>query len=134
MEQGRFIQTIEDRCRVCYTCARECPAKAIRISEGRAEILPERCICCGNCVKVCSQGAKQIVRTIDLATQLLDSDGPVAACIAPSFPAEFSDIAPSCLAAMIRKLGFDMVAEVGFGADLVANRYRRLLTQAAGKS
>ena len=33
-----FINTVKERCRVCYTCVRECPAKAIRILEGQAEI------------------------------------------------------------------------------------------------
>ena len=128
-----FIQTIKDRCRVCYTCVRECPAKAIRISEGQAEILAERCICCGNCVRVCSQGAKQIVSTVDEVNTLIASGSPVAACVAPSFPAEFTDIDPGVLAAMLRKLGFALVIEVGFGADLVADRYRRLAANANGK-
>ena len=49
-----LVTTIKERCRVCYTCVRECPAKAIRIVEGQAEVITERCIGCGNCVKVCS--------------------------------------------------------------------------------
>ncbi|HOT49944.1 MAG TPA: 4Fe-4S binding protein, partial [Candidatus Hydrogenedentes bacterium] len=58
-----FITTIKERCRVCYTCVRECPAKAIRIVEGQAEVIPARCIGCGNCVRVCSQQAKRVVNT-----------------------------------------------------------------------
>ena len=59
-----FVETIKERCRVCYTCVRECPAKAIRISDGQAEIIGQRCIGCGNCVRVCSQPAKQVLGTI----------------------------------------------------------------------
>ena len=33
-----YVQTIRERCRVCYTCVRECPAKAIRILGGQAEV------------------------------------------------------------------------------------------------
>jgi len=40
---------------MCYTCIRECPAKAIRVKDGQAEVIPDRCICCGNCLRVCSQ-------------------------------------------------------------------------------
>ena len=123
----RFVQTIGERCRVCYTCVRECPASAIRICSGKAEILPERCICCGNCVKVCSQGAKQIVSTIDQVVDILNSGDKVAACLAPSFPVEFESIDYKVAVGMLRALGFQLVTEVGFGADLVADRYRKLI-------
>ena len=124
-----FIKTIKERCRVCYTCVRECPAKAIRIVEGQAEVMSERCICCGNCVKVCSQHAKEALGSIDAVNLLLAGGGTAAACVAPSFPAEFTGIEPERFAGMIRQLGFSHVHEVGFGADLVAERYRRLLTE-----
>ncbi len=122
-----FVTTVKDRCRTCYTCVRECPAKAIRIVEGQAEIIGERCINCGNCVKVCSQNAKQVISNIDFVRDLLGSETHVAACIAPSFPAEFDEVKPEELVGMIRALGFDSVHEVALGADLVADRYRRLL-------
>ena len=82
-----LVTTIKERCRVCYTCVRECPAKAIRITAGQAEVIAERCIGCGNCVRVCSQHAKQVVSSIAGVDALLASGAPVAACLAPSFPA-----------------------------------------------
>ncbi|MBN1656105.1 MAG: 4Fe-4S binding protein [Deltaproteobacteria bacterium] len=125
-----YVKTVPDRCRVCYTCVRECPAKSIRINEGQAQVIPERCINCGNCVRVCSQGAKQIVTAIDAVEELLRGPDPVAACIAPSFPVEFmQDYEFRVLVGMIRKLGFKLVTEVAFGADLVAERYRRFIVQ-----
>jgi iron only hydrogenase large subunit-like protein len=52
----------------------------------------------------------------------------VAAIIAPSFPAEFFDIPDHRkLIGMIREIGFKYVAEVSFGADLVADRYKELV-------
>ncbi|HSB71358.1 MAG TPA: [Fe-Fe] hydrogenase large subunit C-terminal domain-containing protein [Candidatus Methylomirabilis sp.] len=127
-----FVETIKARCRVCYTCVRECPAKAIRIVEGQAEILAERCIACGNCVRVCSQHAKQAVSTIDRVRQVLGSGVTVAACLAPSFPAEFSEVDPRVLVGMLRALGFGLVTEVAFGADLVAQGYRNLVKRTNG--
>jgi iron only hydrogenase large subunit-like protein/nitrogen-specific signal transduction histidine kinase len=122
----QLVFTIKDRCRVCYTCLRECPVKAIKIINGQAEVINDRCIGCGNCVKVCSQGAKVSLRSVDEVYALLNSGNKVAACIAPSFPAEFSDIGNHrILVGMIRKLGFDLVTEVAFGADVVAREYEK---------
>lgn len=124
-----FIRTIKKRCRMCYTCVRECPAKAIRIADGQAEVIPARCIGCGNCVKVCSQSAKQVVNTIHDVDQLLEGDQRLAALIAPSFPAEFAELNHEQFVGMVRALGFDLVCEVGFGADLVAREYAKLLSR-----
>jgi iron only hydrogenase large subunit-like protein/nitrogen-specific signal transduction histidine kinase len=105
---------------------RECPVKAIRINNGQAEVINDRCIGCGNCVKVCSQGAKVSLRSVDEVYKLLSSGHKVAACVAPSFPAEFSEIKDyRLLVGMLRKLGFDYVTEVSFGADVVAREYEK---------
>jgi iron only hydrogenase large subunit-like protein/nitrogen-specific signal transduction histidine kinase len=125
-----LVYTIKELCRTCYTCVRECPAKAIRIVGGQAEVIDERCIACGNCTKVCSQGAKVFLNTTDRVVNLLENNSKVAAIIAPSFPAEFSDIPNHhILTGMIKSLGFEYVAEVSFGADLVADRYKKLVTE-----
>lgn len=126
-----FTKTVKDRCRVCYTCVRGCPAKAIRILDRQAEIVADRCIGCGNCVRVCGRGAKKVVNTVPDVEALLATSSKVAALVAPSFPAEFFDIIDGDDAqvwvGMLRSLGFGLVNEVGFGADLVAHRYRQLL-------
>jgi two-component system NtrC family sensor kinase len=125
-----LVYTIKELCRTCYTCVRECPAKAIRIVGGQAEVIDERCIACGNCTKVCSQGAKVFLNTTDRVIKLLEAGPKVAAIIAPSFPAEFADIPDHhVLTGMIKSLGFEYVAEVSFGADLVADRYKKLVSE-----
>ncbi len=129
-----LVSTIRERCRVCYTCVRECPAKAIRIADGQAEVISERCIGCGNCVRVCGQHAKQVYDSTVDVRRLLAGNAKVAAMVAPSFPAEFTDWDYRDLTGILRALGFDYVAEVAFGADLVADRYRRLMLQDDGRS
>ncbi len=124
-----LVTTIKERCRVCYTCVRECPAKAIRIATGQAEVMSERCIGCGNCVQVCGQRAKQVMDSTAEVARLLQESPNAAAIIAPSFPAEFSDWDYRTLTGIVRALGFEHVVEVGFGADLVAREYRRLLEE-----
>ena len=124
-----LITIVTDKCRMCYACVRECPAKAIQVVDGQARVIQPRCIGCGNCLRVCSQNAKQVRDATARTFALLDSDAGVVAMVAPSFPAEFTDIPPGKLVAMIRALGFDSVHEVALGADLVAREYRRLLEE-----
>lgn len=133
-ENRKLVYTIKELCRVCYTCVRECPAKAIRIINGQAEVIAERCIGCGNCVKVCSQDAKVYLQTRMEVRDLLQSNQQVAALVAPSFPAEFSEVDDyRKFVGMLRQLGFSYVFEVAFGADLVARRYKELLEDRSGK-
>jgi nitrogen-specific signal transduction histidine kinase/ferredoxin len=95
---------------------------------GQAEVMSERCIGCGNCVKVCSQGAKTYYDSTQNVFDIIASGQKVAAIVAPSFPAEFTEIDDYRLfVGMIRKLGFDLVNEVAFGADMVAREYEKLL-------
>lgn len=122
-----LVESIPERCRVCYTCVRECPAKAIRIEHGQAQVVPERCIGCGNCVRVCSQNAKKVYNSIGQVEELLEKGEKCSAIIAPSFPVEFTEISYKELVGMLKKLGFSHVNEVAFGADLVAKAYKELL-------
>jgi nitrogen-specific signal transduction histidine kinase/Fe-S-cluster-containing hydrogenase component 2 len=119
-----IITTIKQNCRRCYTCVRECPAKAIRIEDGQASVVAERCISCGNCTIVCSQDAKAYASGVDGALRLLEQSsevqrgGPVAALVAPSFPVGFS-VPPAQVIGALRAAGFTYVVEVAYGADLV---------------
>lgn len=127
-----LVYTIKELCRTCYTCVRECPAKAIRIVGGQAEVIDERCIACGNCTKVCSQGAKVFLNTTERVLNLIDSGKDTYAIIAPSFPAEFQEFPDHrLLVGMTRKVGFKKVLEVSFGADLVAVKYKKLIEESS---
>jgi iron only hydrogenase large subunit-like protein/nitrogen-specific signal transduction histidine kinase len=107
----------------------------MKIVNGQAEVIGERCIACGNCVKVCSQGAKAFHESIGDVRGLLDSGPDVIACVAPSFPAEFSELPDSrYFVGMLRKLGFNKVVEVAFGADLVANTYKNVIKENEDKT
>jgi two-component system, NtrC family, sensor kinase len=118
------IQTILQNCRRCYSCVRECPAKAIKIVEGQASVVKERCIACGNCTVVCSQGAKAYESDTEQVLALLAQDRPVVAMVAPSFPADDCGQEPARLVGALRTLGFARVVEVAFGADLTNRAYQ----------
>lgn len=123
------IQTILQNCRRCYSCVRECPAKAIKIVDGQASVVKERCIACGNCTVVCSQGAKAYRSSVEDVKALLDSGAPVIAMVAPSFPADDCGQDPARLVGALRALGFCRVVEVAYGADLTNRAYREYIKQ-----
>lgn len=129
-----IIYTVKDRCKVCYTCVRECPAKAIKIANGQAEIIPSRCIACGNCIRVCSRDAKMFAFSIDKVKALLGGPHEVAAIVAPSIAGEFTDIKDyHHFVGMIKALGFDYVNEVAFGAEIIASKYKEMLESKPGR-
>ena len=128
---GSIITTIKQNCRRCYTCVRDCPAEAIRIEDGQAFVVDGRCIACGNCTLVCSQNAKAYLSGLERASWLLEEDAPVAALLAPSFPAGFSAPAGQVVGAF-KAAGFDYVVEVAQGADLVSRAYAEYLRREPG--
>lgn len=125
MNRTGIISTIEDRCRRCYSCIRECPAKAIRVENGQARVISERCIACGHCVKVCSQNAKQVEDASELVVNNFLGKHKTVAMVAPSFAASFPNDYLKFPTAL-KKIGFDVVVETAFGADLISEHYAKL--------
>ena len=63
MEEKRFhsVRLEGEKCRGCTNCLKRCPTEAIRVRGGRAHIIDERCIDCGECIRVCDYHAKVAV-------------------------------------------------------------------------
>ncbi|HSP87254.1 MAG TPA: [Fe-Fe] hydrogenase large subunit C-terminal domain-containing protein, partial [Ignavibacteriaceae bacterium] len=101
-----------------------CPAQAIRVVNGQAAVISERCIVCGHCIKVCSQNAKQITSDVDFVINQLLPTGNAAVIVAPSFAASFPHNYLKFPAAL-KELGFKYVIETAFGADLISNLYAK---------
>jgi two-component system, NtrC family, sensor kinase len=122
------VTVARDRCRRCYSCVRGCPAKAIRVQEGHAEVIAERCVSCGRCVRICTQSVKKIVDNLPAVRSVLAGSDPVV-MLAPSFAAAFLDARPGQIVAALRRCGFAAVYEVAFGADLVSEAYAKLYNE-----
>jgi DNA-binding NtrC family response regulator/iron only hydrogenase large subunit-like protein len=123
-----IVSTKVGYCRSCFACVRNCPVKAIKVENGQAKVVPELCISCGHCVKVCAQGAKTIAGLLPQVEEWLLGGELVAACLAPSFVVEFAAYLPGRLISALKEVGFWQVYEVAFGADLVSREYHKLLT------
>lgn len=129
-----LLNVNSEKCNLSFTCIRTCPAKAIRIKDKHAEILPSRCIECGHCFTMCSQEAIEVRDEAERVMQLLKREEPVAAICDPAISAEFVDITDyRKFVGMIRALGFRYVLEAAFGVDLVAIKYKELWDHFHGK-
>lgn len=131
---SQLIKTNKDKCNLSYTCIRTCPAKAIKIADGHAQIIASRCIGCAHCVTMCSKDAIEVREEKSIVIDLLKSEHEIAAICDPAISGEFTDVTDyRKFVAMIRALGFKLVAEVAFGVDLVAQKYKDLFTDFQGK-
>lgn len=86
-------------------CMRICPTQAIRVRKGKAYIIEDKCIDCGECINICPTRA--IVPLTDPFGELSKFRHTVAVP-SPALYAQFgSDILPDTILAGLKKLGFD---------------------------
>ncbi|MGQ1787560.1 MULTISPECIES: [Fe-Fe] hydrogenase large subunit C-terminal domain-containing protein [unclassified Saccharicrinis] len=121
------IYTIENDCKDCYKCIRNCPSKAIKITEQKASIIDERCVYCGHCVSICPAGAKQVRDGVSRVKQLIKSDTTTVVSLAPSFRSEFKNISEQQLIAALTAMGFNYISETALGAQIVTEHTGQFL-------
>ena len=126
------IITVKENCRKCYACVRNCPVKAIRVDQNYAEVISDRCIGCGTCVKICSQTAKVIADHIGECRKLLEGENKPIAILGCSHPAFFNDVNTGQLVTGLRRLGFSEVHEGAAGIDLLRDSYRNKIEKNPG--
>ena len=114
-----------DKCRGCTNCLKRCPTEAIRVRGGRAHIIDERCIDCGECIRVCSYHAK--VAVTDPLSSISKFKYKIA-LPAPSLYGQFHNLRGiSQILNGLKQMGFDDVFEVARGADVVSRAIRERL-------
>lgn len=116
-------------CKDCYKCIRNCPVKAIRYSDGRAEIIQSECILCGECVVTCPQRGDFVLSQIEAIRALIAEGHRVVASVAPSF---VSDMAVGSIEGMrqtLALLGFADAQETALGAEIVSREYERIMQE-----
>lgn len=128
MNNQNAVYTLINECHDCYRCIRECPVKAIKIENGHASVIPEKCIACGNCVKACPSNAKRVRTDIDKAKNLIRAQKDVYVSLAPSWRASFENSAEKMIA-LLKQLGFKDVSETALGAQEVSIKTAKMLNE-----
>jgi len=110
------VYTSRALCRDCYRCVRVCPVNAIRMKDGQAYVVAERCISCGTCITVCPQKAKTYRTEYGRVLQMIEDGERLAISMAPSFAAYYPEWQRKRLPSALRMLGFSIVGETATGA------------------
>ena len=127
MDTKRFhsVRLEGDKCRGCTNCLKRCPTEAIRVRGGRAHIIDERCIDCGECIRVCGYHAK--VAVTDPLSSISRFKYKIA-LPAPSLYGQFKELRGiSQVLNGLKQMGFDDAFEVARGADVVSRAIRERL-------
>lgn len=127
----RLFNFTAENCKNCNKCVRECPVKAIRFKNNKAEIDEEKCIACGQCFVTCPKHARNMENEVDVVSQMLASDRHVVACIDSAYLGSFRE--PGQYVAALRKLGFDSVQEIAAGSERITEDYIDYIKANAGK-
>ncbi len=114
-------------CTGCTACVRVCPTEAIRVRHGIAEIDPNRCIDCGQCVASCSFHA--IIPNSD-SLDIIQKFKHKIAIISSSYGGQFTeDISYPTAKKALLSLGFDEVAEEAFVTDFMISLIREYIRE-----
>jgi len=124
-EADFLIRDAGDDCRECWGCVRACPARAIRITDGRATIIQDRCVKCGECVSECRHNGNHVRDDLPRVRDLLASGRPVVAVLASEFVAALHPMSAGEIERSLEAAGFFAVESTMIAEEMVAAEYER---------
>jgi iron only hydrogenase large subunit-like protein len=118
-----------DKCDGRRKCMRACPTQAIRVKEGKARLIEELCVDCGECIKICPSDA--IIPLTDPFAESFNFKYKVA-LPSPVLYSQFRpDVDPRKVFQGLKKIGFDyvydlseMCQEVSIAIETFLEEYR----------
>ena len=121
------VELRDENCKGCTICVTSCPVEAIRVHGGKAHILEQLCIDCGECIRKCPSHAKYAL-TSPLSD--LSNYNTKVALLAPAFFAQFSEGTPrEAIKEAVKTLGFDFVYDISGAAGEVSAATAEFLLQ-----
>lgn len=126
---GEYIKLNRTNCKNCHRCIQHCPVKSISYRDGKANILTDECLLCGQCFVACPQNAKTVRSDRGRVEAHIKAGDDVYASLAPSFIANFRGATVSSMRKALRELGFADADETAIGASMVKTRYEELIAE-----
>ena len=124
------VQLNREKCQGCVSCVKLCPTEAIRVRNGKAEILADRCIDCGACASGCPYHA------FTVKTDMLEGLSKFAYNIvlpAPSLYSQFPANVPlEDIWQGLQNLGFDEIFDVSLASEYIAKEIESYLKNYTG--
>ena len=111
------LKILKEVCTGCTHCMNICPTEAIRVKDGKAELIDNRCVDCGFCYRVCP--VKAIIVEQDDFNRIFEYKIRVAlipAVLTGQFP---DNITTRQIYSELMELGFTHVYEVEKGVELL---------------
>ena len=129
MSHTSILQFRTANCKNCYKCIRNCPVKAIRVTNQQAQIIEEQCILCEKCIAVCPQHAKVEHDDIPAIQRVIASGKKVIASVHPAYLARYGWNSIGDLEKYLQKMGFWKAFDAAQGAAVMKEEYTRLLRE-----
>lgn len=112
------VRFVPSKCKGCVTCVKACPTDAIRVRNGKAELIAARCIDCGECMRRCAYHA------VEAYSDKLEEIKKYQYNIVlppPSLYAQFpADISEETIRGGLSNLGFDEIFDVAVASEYIS--------------
>lgn len=126
----------EKNCTGCNQCVSNCPIPGANIAylldgDNKVKIDADRCIHCGECVRVCEHEAREFCDDSEQFLDALQSGQTISVIAAPAIVVNIPNYKQ--LFGLLKKMGVNVIYDVSFGADITVWAYLKALTERQGK-